>query len=233
MSGIGLALAAGGGGELGLRDRNQSLTSSLKLILVCFAVWTVTTSVLVVYQSSWYLLSLLFAGGYFWLCFSGASSSMTPKKISPLAEGEPQRELLEKYVNLYESLLLSRADEHQYLSESSLPTSKEEMAEALQTVYWFRLMALDVKYTTIELITRYLALSNFIQDDDAVFMNEFTALINRHDECVAFVKAYPEIFNDKRERMHRIFAEVKAEGELLDKEWDASMESSSNSDKTS
>lgn len=223
MSGIGLALAAGGGGELGLRDRSQPLASSLKIILVCFTVWIITAILLVVYQSWWYSLSLAVSGGYFWLCFSGASASLLSEEISPLTEGEPQRELLEQHVNLYEKLLAARTDEHEYLPESSLPTSKKEMATALQTVYWFRLMALDVKYTTLELITRYSALSHFIEDDDAVFMNEFINLISRHDECVAFVKIYPELFNDKNERMHRIFAEVEAEDEQLDEEWDASM----------
>lgn len=228
MSIIGIGLAAFIGGEgkaLSERHKDRRLLSAVRLMLGLFIVWCITTVALIFNHSKWYMVPLGMAILYLYVCAVN-NSVEEDKEIAIEAERNKLIADYETIVSDYETLLEDKTRASKDFAENSLlPASKEQMAIALQFVYWFRLMQLDIKDGLDELYRRYLELANFIEDDDAVFMNEFTSMVNSREEAIRFVKEKPDEFTEKRQRMSDLYKELNDEQDRLIEEWDASFAS--------
>lgn len=219
----GVALASFVGHDIGMRSSGRTLYSFINWSTVALLGWLVTTALLISYRSQWYWLSVCLTVGYLWLCASGSSTSMAVEEEKKrLEKHQEQIDEHERLVILYEDLLISM-QEGEFMPESSLPVAKDKMAVALQDVYSFRLMQLNVKFTDLELTISYAALSQFIKDKDAIFINGYLRLLKNRTEAVKYVRENPDSFAEQQDRVKNIFKSVNEERERFDEDWDTFM----------
>jgi hypothetical protein len=236
MSIVGIALAAFVGGEgkaLSSKHKDRTMLPAVRLLLVILIIWAITALALVYYQSKWYLLSIAITVAFFWICrngnpIEGISLEENKSKLEP--EQQQLNNKLELLVKGYEELLKIKVDRgHDFMSEDLLPAPRAEMAEALQFVYWFRLLQFTPAFTEEELLNRYGELTYFIKSDDASFMNDFAKKLNSKDkgnfaEMVELVKSNPDQFEANRTRTLKIYEDVQLERQLLWDAWDQAHE---------
>ena len=233
---IGVALAAFVGGEgkaLSKKHKDRTMLPAVRLLLVILIIWTVTAFALVYYQSKWYLLSTGITAAFFWICRNGNPVEEIQLEEAQSKLGPEQQRLndrLELLVKAYEELLEIKSDRaDDFMSEDLLPTSKAEMAEALQFVYWFRLLQFTPIFTEEELLYRYGNLAYFVKDDDANFMNGFVKRLISKDrenyaEMFELIKSDPDQLWANRTRSLKILADTALERQLLWDAWDQAHE---------
>lgn len=233
LSGVGMALAAFVGGEgkvLNKKHEDSALLPAVKLMLGLLIIWGITVSALVLYQSLWYLVSIIVAAGFLWICASGNPVEKDESGLSP--ELQKFDDELQALAKAYDELIeQKRGSALDFMTEDLLPASKNEVAEALQLVYYFRLMRLGSVSYEDELFKRYEELAHFLKDDDARFMNDFAELFNskvpgNFNVAVELLESDPDKFEADRVRMMNIYHAVGVEKELLWDAWENARESS-------
>jgi hypothetical protein len=228
-SGIALAFFVGIEGKvLNKNHRDRSLLPLVRILLAILVVWIIMAVAMVFYQSKWYLLSISIVAICFYACYSGNPIEKKEAALEP--EQQKLNDRWEYLVKTYDNLLeIKHANSEDFASEDILPASKGEMAQAIQFVYWFRLMQFNPDSKEEELLSRYNELANFIKSDDAAFMNDFEKMVSSKkpgdfQKAVEFLKKEPNKFEENRNRMHAIHDAVNAEREMLWESWDNARE---------
>ena len=230
LSIIGVAMTATLGGEAGSLKRINTIPNIIKILFILTLIWLITVIFLSFTYSKWYLLSIFISLGYLFICYSGTSKANTSdgafltdenNSEGPSMDNQMLRLQFEQYVNDYEKILTTRKDKNEFMPESILPGSKEDMATALSFIYHFRLLEFTPKYSVEELTERYYFLAHFIPDDDAYFMNDFIGLMSRDEEAVVFVTNNPYQFIVNKKRMDSIYSYVNKKTTALDEWWNA------------
>lgn len=233
MSVVGIALTSFVGGEgkaLSKKHNDRTLLPAVKLLLVILVIWAITAVALVFYQSKWYMLSIGITVAFLWMSVNG----------NPIEEdiqtglGPEQQKLNDRWealVGEYDKLIeIKRAKSERFMGLDMLPAPKEEMAEAIRFVYWFRLMELNPAFSVEELLNRYYDLANFIKSEDTIFINSFEKMFSpktpdERTKAVEFIRNDPDGFEEHRARMQKIYSDANSEVDALEDAWEQAHES--------
>lgn len=232
LSAVGIVLAFFVGIEakvLSKKHKDRTLLTAVRITSVILVAWIITATVMIFYQSKWYLLSIAVAAVAFYACFSGNPVENEEHNLGP--EKQKLNDRLEYLAEEYDKIVDAKKPEvGNYMSLNSLPSSKNEMAEALQFVYYFRLMQLNPDFSQEELFWRYSHLAHFIEASDADFMNHHEKLFTpktpeERAKAVEFVRSDPDGFEEHRARVQNIYSAVNAEQDALWEAWEKARES--------